>query len=735
MTTQQAITRLHQHGARFILCRISEDPKEHKKPVGERNTLYSSRRVSVKQVLNHLNKGGYVGIEPKSLGYAVLDSDADGDINKELSRKLNDFMGGGLLSFPSLSNPTTQRVHLWDKINTSIEAPIGLKADGEPYKAAPTDMQWEKNPKYKFDIRFENSYVVCHQYFIELAQQVQSDAKPNAKWAEIIEVGISHRDKKQRAKIKAPSKTKNNPHYYKLENQKYLDTITEIPEKGDGQHVVANEIGYKVGQEFNYNPKFYEQAKKKLTVLGLDESRWESFEKAFEEGQRNKKTEYRIIITPTKKEIMLENAFKRIGVEFRKNLGLDSVEFHFKKKEWNNLEKIDSDALFHHARKVLRTVEEVAEGQFKIVNFAMKKYEFEDAIAFEASRNKYDPIKAFIDSIHEFKEEWGDPCWKLFSKFSVEENGLNNLASKLLWSPSYYYNSREEYHAIRPFVMLTGKQESGKSKVIEYMIPHEFRAALFGDQFNPTDEKKKQIEATKGKVIVECGEMQRYSVKDLSAYKAFSQNSASTGTRMAYDRYAKYIKRTANIVFTSDKDACLPQDDADEDMNTRFLPVKINSGFAVEEYLDTKDSEGFSNRQKIWAQVKHWVEKQIKEHGRIRIPDNLKKQWTERIKKHTYREAVLSDIVVEMTLRIDAESEAPHYGIKDFITHPYFVGEYLDGRKDFQRSRSLEMKMGTALRESGLWYKKDAKFEGKTQKRWFRTGERLERRNSDIEAF
>ena len=734
MTQIDAVKQLHKLGARFILC-------EGKQPKGGLKGLYEKKRPNIYAVLNHLEEGGTIGIEPFSLGFGVIDVDGVGkddpdckDKNDKLCVNLVKFMTSTGLGgrHPSLSFNETGRRHVWYRIDTDNEAPLGVKANGEPYKSAPTDMLLDGKQDNHFDIRFRNSYVICSHYLIQLASFLHSKKEdgPNPNWIKLIPEGTKHRKKAEKKKAEAVNMVDQKLAYYRKSNTAYLAKV-KLPDEGEGHHVIANKVGYKVGSELHFNPEFLAQAEARFNELGLKEERWKSFHKGVEEGENNPAEEpewlknIKILLKEISDIRRCREAFKIFEWKFRYDETLNSVERSEKGGKWKPMEKANVDAMWIKVCDICMIEKKGEDDKTEYRDWKVSYNVFDRCITSEALENPFNPIKEFIDSIPAYNEEWGDKCWELFENLGIEKNELNEFASKWIFAPAFYYNSREFYIPVRPIIILTGHQDIGKSAVIREIIPHEFRDRLHGPNFDPSANEKEKIESVLGKVLVESGEMQRHTAKTIESYKAFSQKTMDSNVRLAYRRNTSPLKRTAWLIGTSNKHDCLPLDDTEGQANTRFLPIACNKGFDVEKWMDETGKGNIQNRMKVWAQIKMWVENKLNKGEKLRLPFDMSQQQYARLNKHVYVESKLDMVVEDLTMEIEKKEEKGYtpvgYKIGELMSTEVFINDYLGQRSDFKQSRALEMKLGPALVKSGLWEKKKVRIDKRPRLRWVRT--------------
>ena len=708
MTREQQIRTLYKFGAWFVLCK-NKRPKE-----GEGGIF--KKRPTLKSVLEH---EGELGIEPASLGFAVIDLDADTpEKNEKLKSDIFKYTGreGFIGSFPSLSNARTGREHPWIKADILDDAPIGKRASGKPYMI---HQGLEINGE-KFDIRFKHGFVICHQYFDKLIDALGKEVEPNQRLKTIIKDHKREITKEER--------------FYRKSNEAYLKRFKELPKEGDGHHNIANQIGFKVGQEKHFNPWFEEQAREYLTKLGLKEQRWKTFDAAIEEGESEENQELPFF-KPKQDVIYLTQPTDKLrflaifeGTHLRWDETLDSMEYKTN-KGWRPISREIVRSRWIDARDTYIVKFLNKKGEEEEKEFKMSFFDFESRIINLAMQDMFNPIDSFIDSIPEW--DGRDRCWELFSKFGVADSQLNRFASWWIWSGAYYYNSRVVYTPIRPIVILTGPQNIGKTAIIREMFPAgEIRDRLHGPGFNMRSTEKEKIEAVNGRILVEAGEMQNIIGKSLDSYKEFSQKTLDSNVRLAYRKNPSPLKRTAWIVGTSNKHDCLPLDDTEGQSNTRFLPVACNNEFNVEEYM--KDSD---NRMQIWAQIKHNVEAMLERNGFMRMPENLRKEQEIKLDGHSHVTSALEWAVIALTIEMDDKikgfgDDAPSGFTIHYLQETEAYTKYKNGYSANKSDWYLERDLSPALEKSKYWVRKSVSTEKGPRRLWVRTDNDLS--DSDI---
>ena len=293
---EKTVTQLYDLEARFILL-------IGKKPRGRIKGLYTVRRKTPAQILKHLasSPDAHVAIEPASLGYAVVDVDGARKNEQEVSEErigevarkvLEDHLGADAAMFPSLSGGG--KCHIWRRIDSTLDAPLGWKSDGEPYISAPTDMYLDRAGKGSgsaFDIRYEHSYVRVTNYLDALAAFVTADkSEPFDGWPRMIEIGHRYKGKSKktvqtadRPALTSPDDAPDEAACEKM-NRAYIDKLPALAE--GSRHNILNSSGFKAGQEAHWNPGFITLLDSWARGQGAPANKLKTLHKAYEEGLR-----------------------------------------------------------------------------------------------------------------------------------------------------------------------------------------------------------------------------------------------------------------------------------------------------------------------------------------------------------------------------------------------------------------------------------------------------------------
>ena len=289
---QEALATLYGIGARFILL-------EGKQPSGGKSGLYDRRRPSIEEAFNHFCANPWesdrdIAIEPASIGYAVVDVDGvrktegrvpDGSL-KATEKAVIDRLGPQSRAFPSMSGGG--KCHVWRKIDAGAEAPLGVKDDGKPYLAAPTDMYFDARGPGSgsaFDIRFKHSYVRVTNYLVELARYAAGDdSDPSAEWLKLIRHGKRWKPvKPEPPRPVLPAEPISDEQAERM-NRAYIEKLPALAE--GSRHNILNEAGYKAGQEAAWNPRFIGMLEE-WALARVPKSKARQLRKAYADGMNN----------------------------------------------------------------------------------------------------------------------------------------------------------------------------------------------------------------------------------------------------------------------------------------------------------------------------------------------------------------------------------------------------------------------------------------------------------------
>ena len=143
--------------------------------------------------------------------------------------------------------------------------------------------------------------------------------------------------------------------------------------------------------------------------------------------------------------------------------------------------------------------------------------------------------------------------------------------------------------------VLYGAQGIGKSTFVREALPVEAQDDLFTDAYDFQASIKEQVEALKGRVLVENGELAGLDYSSLGRLKAAIPRRTFTGVRAAYARLPAVYARRDFVVGTTDSRECLPND---PEGNRRFGVAELAHGADVSAFMT-------ATREQLWAEALH----------------------------------------------------------------------------------------------------------------------------------
>ena len=231
-----------------------------------------------------------------------------------------------------------------------------------------------------------------------------------------------------------------------------------------------------------------------------------------------------------------------------------------------------------------------------------------------AFANKVYPPKEWLDSVPENNNhDWvHNIFYELYPKIDsfmfpeeyvvwVARNCLCSIAKRILVPGCVHVES----------LVLKGSPGCGKSAFAAMLMPTK---EWFSDSLDLSQTAKEIEESTKGAIVVECPEMTGKKNRS-NTIKAFNTANASR-FRRAYGRNTENFKRQYIVIYTSNSDYPLPDD---EDLGTlrRYAMMEVSgtyeSGDKVADYIE-------ENRINIFGAVKSILKSELP----IKLPSNLK---------------------------------------------------------------------------------------------------------------
>lgn len=140
-------------------------------------------------------------------------------------------------------------------------------------------------------------------------------------------------------------------------------------------------------------------------------------------------------------------------------------------------------------------------------------------------------------------------------------------------------------------VILEGKQGRRKSTFLRNLAPW---PALYANSDGHFDEQKKFIESTRGRLLIEIDELNKFRLVDIRAIKSTLSREYDGPVRLAFRRDEQTFARACILTGSTNDRQYLRDED-----NRRFWPVKINDNAPLD--LDWLEA----NHAQIWAEALH----------------------------------------------------------------------------------------------------------------------------------
>ena len=211
---------------------------------------------------------------------------------------------------------------------------------------------------------------------------------------------------------------------------------------------------------------------------------------------------------------------------------------------------------------------------------------------------------------------------------------------------------------IPQIVILIGAQGTGKSELIKQLLPEKYRMDWFNDTFQLDWESKYQLEAIRGRILIEIADMAGLRKTENDRLKSFITSSDDGGMRDPYARRPTRSRpRTAIMVGTSDRtdEASLPYDPSGY---RRFVPVVFKHGCDVQAYMQ-------EHRDQIWAEALHYYHQGLNPNDK---DDFTKQLQAEATKEHAPVNEIIESKVMDLPQMIidqfNIQSLAPGSAIK-----------------------------------------------------------------------
>lgn len=203
-----------------------------------------------------------------------------------------------------------------------------------------------------------------------------------------------------------------------------------------------------------------------------------------------------------------------------------------------------------------------AERQFK---FEVPKDKFLDYINDCAWSNSFHPVRDYLDALPVWDgvprvETWLIDCGQ------AEDTPYTRAVSRLVLTAAVR-RIRQPGCKFDEMMILEGEQGSSKSKFLKLLVPN---TEWFSDEFPLNADSKTVIERTRGKWIMEAGELKGMNTAENSSLKS-QLSRTDDESRMAYGRETESVKRAFIIIGTTNDSKYLKDPTGDR----RYWPVSV----------------------------------------------------------------------------------------------------------------------------------------------------------------
>ena len=294
---------------------------------------------------------------------------------------------------------------------------------------------------------------------------------------------------------------------------------------------------------------------------------------------------------------------------------------------------------------------------------------------------KVDPFLQYIEDLDEWDPETDIDRLNTFLTFymGAEDNDLSQWASRFMFVGAIQ-RAYQPGCKLDEMLILVGDQGLGKSSLIQYSLPDD---SFYSSSLHFDDPLKVQVEATLGKVFVECPEMVGSTKADVRKIKAFLTKTQDE-VRLSYARNTPSIPRRFIIVGSTNDEESLPNDHTG---NRRFVPVKLNWPLDVDKLKQIRD--------RLWAEALYLYKQGV----RANLPEHLWKPAAVNAEQHRNRDEI-EDLI------IDARLTKEYYSMHEIKAEIPALDKYSGKR------------IGNALRVLG-WHKRQKQVSGMRVMRWF----------------
>ena len=346
---------------------------------------------------------------------------------------------------------------------------------------------------------------------------------------------------------------------------------------------------WRLSDEDAYDARAVDDAERQAAEAAATEAAEAETAEAGDAERKRKKSAFQWV-AEHKDAAALEDALLRCGTALRYNLRASANEMQRDGGAWLEMNDRTTDLLRREIGE--RFGYATTRGESPL-HYGTESWTF--VVNSIVATREVDPVVAWFDSL---------PAWDnrprldglLSHVFDVDTDKTD--AALVSWA-SRYLCLGAVWRSYRPgtkqdeMPVLVGPQASGKSTLIEWLLPDEHRAAWYSDGLHLAAAPRDRVEVLQGRLIVCADEMAGSTRAELESLKAFLSTTADR-VRLSYRRDPETLSRRSIVIGTSNGEP-LPNDSTG---NRRFVSVHLRAGNVprLRAYLDDV-------RLQLWAEA------------------------------------------------------------------------------------------------------------------------------------
>ena len=324
---------------------------------------------------------------------------------------------------------------------------------------------------------------------------------------------------------------------------------------------------------------------------------------------------------PGKNVVAFTDALKTLGISFRFNTRALRIE-HLTDGAWQPLTDIVSD--FTQETVAARFWVKVERGN-RPLHFGRESWS-RCLNAYLHNDRSVDPFKEYLEQLPDWDGRHRLDHY-LTDLFGCDNGDLEIWTARFLFVGAIQ-RTYQPACLMREMPVLIGDQTIGKSTLTRLILPPDI-PGLHSDRLRWDAFAGQQVDAVRGKVVVEVSEMAGRSRAEIEHIKSFISCVDDDGVRLPYRKNPDPMPRRFILCGTTNKSDDLPNDPSGL---SRFVPIICRRGSNVEKYMAT-------NRVQLWAEALHRYRGGL----RANLPREQMPQQAERAEEHRSRDEFVED--------------------------------------------------------------------------------------------